>query len=250
MAMIALVAVQVALDVGAVVYSILNRPKNPTANPVIGQISTSANGAPIPFGYGTARVGGQVIWSSGISFTKNTESAKGGPSVTYYNYFCNFAVAWGEGPLTVNRVWADTKLIWIAPGLTSQYPTQDFDAWSSTQLYNPGNVVSFGGQIYQALITNTNVEPDTSITTWQLISDYPPWNSGVNYSVGDVVTYAGSTLWVAQAPSLDIVPGGGDTTDVNGSTVAYWAPLSSAYAQPTHYPGDELQLPDPTIQSF
>lgn len=243
------IVVVAAIEVGALIFRLLNKPRHPVAGPVIDQISQSANGAPIPFGYGTVRIGGQVFWSSGISFTKRNESAKGGPSQTFYNYFTSFAVGWGEGPLFVNRVWADSKLIWVSPGNLSEYPAQDFPAWSSTLLYNPGNVVSFGGKIYQALIVNTNVQPDTSITTWQLISDYPPWTGLVQYSSGDVVTYNGQ-LYVAQAPNLDINPTSGDTIMVNGQNLDYWQLLSKAYPQPVHYPGDEAQMPDPTIQSF
>lgn len=254
MALIALAAVQIALDIGAVVYSILNRPKVPTASPIIGQISGSADGAPIPFGYGTDRIGGQIIWSSGIDFTKRSQSAKGGPTITFYTYFASLAIAWAEGPLTVKRIWADTKLVWVAPGLTSQYPVEDFTPWSSTALYQPGNIVSRSGQIYQSNTVNQNVEPDTDTDeiNWTLISDYPPWRNDFDYSVGDVVMFGGgnSNLWVAMAPSIDIAPGSGNTTQVNGATVPYWLPMNLAYPQPVHYPGNESQLPDPTIQSF
>lgn len=247
--MIALFAVTAAIEIGSMIYRALNKPRVSTASPVINQMSTSANGSPIPFGYGTVRIGGQIIWTTGINYTKKQQSAKGGPSITYYSYFASFAVCWGEGPLIVNRIWGDTKLIYVAPGNTSEYPVQDFPAWSSTQLYNPGNIVSFLGRVYQALIINTAIEPDTSVITWQLISDYPPWDPGVNYSSGDVITY-NSLLYVAQAPSLNINPTSGSTTTVNGTTVAYWASLAKVYPPPTFYPGDEAQMPDPTIQGI
>lgn len=257
MAMIALAA-QLALEVGSVVYSMLNRPQQNQAGPVIGQISTSANGAPIPFGYGTNRIPGQIIWSGGITFKKHNVSEGGifgigGATVTYYSYFCSFAAAFGEGPMCLKRVWADTKIIYIAPGITSsEYPAEDFPAWSSSALYNPGNIVSYQGQVYQALIANTNVTPGTAtVTTWQLISDYQPWSSTIQYNAGDVVAYPniGGAIYVAQASNLNINPTSGNTTTVNGQTVPYWVPLAKAYPQPTIYPGDELQLPDPTIQA-
>jgi hypothetical protein len=254
MAQLALFAVTAAIEIGSMLIRALNKPKISTAAPVINQISSSANGSPIQFGYGTVRIGGQIFWSTGISYTKKQESAKGGPSITYYTYFASFAICWGEGPLIVNRIWGDTKLIYVAPGNTSEYPIQDFPAWSATQLFNPGNIVSYSGQLYTALTVSTGDVPPTSLTNWQLISDYPPWDPAVNYSTGDVVTY-NSLLYVAQAPSLDVNPtqglgfiGGGGTT-VNGTQVTYWAPLSTVYKPPTFYPGDELQMPDPTIQA-
>src|SRR5579859_3274820 len=187
MAQIAIIA---AIEVGTMIYRLLNRPKTHTAAPVIDMVSTSANGSPIPIGYGTVRVGAQIIWSSGIDFKKRNQSSKGGPTQTYYNYFVSFAAAIGEGPMCFKRIWGDSKLIYVDPGLSkSEYPAEDFPAWDTTVLYNPGNIVSYLGQVYEALIVSTGVTQGTSGTTWQLISDYPPWDPGVNYSTGDVVTY-------------------------------------------------------------
>jgi hypothetical protein len=245
MAKLVLAVAAVAIEAGTLIYSLLHRA--PQAAPIVGQISSSANGSPIPFGYGTVRIAGEIIWSTGISFTTHSQSGKGGP--IFYDFFASFAVALGEGPLWVSRIWADTHLIYVDPGTTtSEYPVQDFPPWSATTLYNPDNVVGYNGQVYQALVVNTGVTPGSDPTKWQLISDYPQWSNSVDYNSGDVVLNSG-TLWVANASSLNEVPGNGDTTTVNGETVPYWVPLAAAYPQPTFYPGDEAQLPDPTIQA-
>jgi hypothetical protein len=82
------------------------------------QVSGSANGAPIPFGFGGFRIGCQIIWSSGIkeTTTSQTQSAKGGPSQTSttYSYTISFAAAACKGPAGVTRIWGDSKLIYDA----------------------------------------------------------------------------------------------------------------------------------------
>lgn len=68
MAKIAIAVAKVAIRV-AVSYAAnyLARPK-PTSQPLQHpEVSSAANGAPIPIPSGIVRVAGQVIWSSGIS---------------------------------------------------------------------------------------------------------------------------------------------------------------------------------------
>lgn len=81
-------------------------------------VSSSANGAPITWGYGAFRIGAQIIWSSRIQETKSTtsQSAKGGPSqsTTTYSYTCSFAAAFCEGPANILRIWGDSKLLYDA----------------------------------------------------------------------------------------------------------------------------------------
>ncbi len=80
-------------------------------------VSSSANGAPIIFLYGGARLPGQIIYSSGIKETKTTatQSAKGSPSQTTvsYTYTVDFDAAFCEsdGTAGLSRIWADSKLI-------------------------------------------------------------------------------------------------------------------------------------------
>jgi hypothetical protein len=83
------------------------------------QISNSANGAPIPFGYGGFRIAAQIIWSSGIVETETNQSQSGGkgfgsPTTTTYTYTISFAAAFCEGPATITRIWGDSKLIYDA----------------------------------------------------------------------------------------------------------------------------------------
>lgn len=85
----------------------------------------SAYGQPIPIGYGTIRVAGNVIWADDIQEHKEKKSGKGGPKVVEYTYSQSFAVSLlettfinGAGTLTTNaivgilRIWADGRLIY------------------------------------------------------------------------------------------------------------------------------------------
>lgn len=87
------------------------------------QITSSAAGEPIPWGYGGFRISGNIIWADQIKEikTSQTQSAKGGPSQSSvtYSYTCSFAIGFCEGPASILRIWADSKLIYDATGKTA-----------------------------------------------------------------------------------------------------------------------------------
>jgi hypothetical protein len=73
---------------------------------------TAEEGAVLPRVYGTARVGGTMIWATRFEETRTTErqGGKGGPRVTTSSYFGNVAFAICQGPIAgVRRVWADGR---------------------------------------------------------------------------------------------------------------------------------------------
>lgn len=76
------------------------------------RVADASYGLPIPIVYGTARLGGVMLWSGGIEERTDEESLKGGgPTSTTYAYYCSFALGLCEGPLTnVRKIWLDTKL--------------------------------------------------------------------------------------------------------------------------------------------
>jgi len=106
--------------VGGIVGSLLF-PPDPvrTEGPRLGDlsVSSSAYGAPRAIGYGTVRMGGNVIWALPIREEKKTEKSggKGGApaqEMVTYAYYGTFAVAFGEGLATeVLRIWADADVI-------------------------------------------------------------------------------------------------------------------------------------------
>ncbi len=78
-----------------------------------GRIPGADEGAGIARVYGTARVGGTLIWATRFEEEVTSERAGGkatGPRVETYSYFGNFAVGICEGPIAgVRRVWADGR---------------------------------------------------------------------------------------------------------------------------------------------
>lgn len=80
-------------------------------------VSASTYGNIIPEVWGTVRVGGNMIWSSGI--IEHKAEVKAGPGAFYdkYTYSANFAMALCKGPVIgLIRIWANGKLIYDVSG--------------------------------------------------------------------------------------------------------------------------------------
>ena len=79
--------------------------------PRLGTLSLqgAAEGSPMAYVLGRARVTGQVIWAARFREGRKTSSGgKGGPRVVEYDYSLSFAVALCEGPIDgIGRIWAD-----------------------------------------------------------------------------------------------------------------------------------------------
>ena len=83
-------------------------------------VQNSSFGEPIALAYGTVRLAGNIIWSSGL-IERRSEQTQGGKSgsvtTTSYSYFASFAVAISARPInSIGRIWADGKLIRTADG--------------------------------------------------------------------------------------------------------------------------------------
>jgi hypothetical protein len=118
----------------------------------------SEYGRPIPIVYGTTAMGGNVIWASDLVEEKGDGGGKGGgPSVTTFTYYANFAVAFCEGETTFGRVWAgpEKRLIWDGTTLEGGGSVR-FYSGSEDQLPDPliesylgvGNVPAYRGTAY------------------------------------------------------------------------------------------------------
>lgn len=90
-------------------------------------IQTSTYGTLIPILWGQQRLAGNIIWASVIRSETNTSGGGGGKGggsgggETTYTYFRAVAIALCQGPiLSVDRIWANTGLIW--DGTTATYP--------------------------------------------------------------------------------------------------------------------------------
>ena len=118
------------------------------------KISASTYGNIIPQTYGLCRVAGNMIWAAPIQERKKKKKAgKGGSYYNEFTYFADFAMAFCQGPIdTINRIWADGKLIYDATGKSaaSNDPKYRFSIYqgTETQLPDPTMIASgtAGGQ--------------------------------------------------------------------------------------------------------
>ena len=109
--------------------------------------------------------------------------------------------------------------LWV-PGL-------DFDGvYNENTIYQPGDIVLYGGYLYQSLIINNiNNKPSfnagDSTDAWELVSQAfdmsGAWNNIDEYKVGSVVTYGGN-LYAAIADSTNQVPGNFEVAAIYEST--------------------------------
>ncbi len=74
---------------------------------------TAEEGVALPRLYGTARLGGILIWATRFEESRSTRrQGKLGPKVTEYSYYANVAFALCEGEIAgIRRIWADGREI-------------------------------------------------------------------------------------------------------------------------------------------
>jgi hypothetical protein len=123
----------VGASVGSLIDSqLFPAPGRTIEGPRLGDLAvqSSAYGAPIALPYGTVRLAGNVIWSTGLIETRqeNTTTVKGGKGIASkqkvtqvsYTYSASFAVAIaGREIFDIGRIWADGKLLREAGGALS-----------------------------------------------------------------------------------------------------------------------------------
>ena len=98
-------------------------------------------------------------------------------------------------------------------------PGFEFDTiWNDSIVYQPGDVVRYGGYLYKAIDTNLNSEPSTGTTDWEILFYNTrirgEWSRNVEYLTGDVVRRQGQ-VYIAKQDVL------GNDTDIvgDGSTI-------------------------------
>ena len=117
---------------------------------------TAEEGAAIPRVYGTARVGGIMIWATRFEESSSTSrpGGKTGPKVTEYSYFANVAFGLCEGGIAgVRRVWVDGREIdrnTIEMRVQRGLEAQGVDPLISTK-QGAGNAPAYRGTAYVVL---------------------------------------------------------------------------------------------------
>lgn len=102
---------------------------------------SSEYGRPIPIVYGTIALGGNVIWASDLVEVESESGGGkgGGPEVTNYSYFANFAVAICEGEVSLGRIWAgpEKRLIWDGATLEGAEAGAQLRFYSGSETQEP-----------------------------------------------------------------------------------------------------------------
>ena len=212
---------EIGFTIGGILGGILfpgKLPPGPRLNDLL--VSTATDGAPIPFGYGTTRVAGNIIWAPPIVEHSTTHSVKGGPRQTTFTYTASFAASFGEGPGTISRIWFDSKVVYDTSGTTAAVTaaSQLSDTAAFTSTLNP----PLGSQV---TVTGVGSGYDG---TWQVLQSGP---TAFTVAISQIYTGPGFSL-----PTL---------SGING-TASIPAPT---YPAPTIYFGTQTQNADPTIQA-
>lgn len=78
------------------------------------RVTSSVEGSPLPIVYGRQRVGGNIVWASGLRVTSNRQGGKGGGGgSTTESAATDLAVAICEGPVVrIRRIWANETIIY------------------------------------------------------------------------------------------------------------------------------------------
>lgn len=119
----------------------------PAQGPRLTDLSVSAStyGNPIPWVWGDVRVGGNMIWSSGIIEHKHKKKAGLGSYYNQYSYSANFAMAFCRGPATaLRRIWANGKLIYDSTGTSPNVTNGKFKCifYNGTEEQMPDPTIS------------------------------------------------------------------------------------------------------------
>ncbi|MBI1313692.1 hypothetical protein GC176_20560 [bacterium] len=111
---------QLGFLVGSLLGSFLFQPSGPKNVGKVNDVRVTAStyGSPITRGYGTARIGGNIIWGNALKEHKHHQGKGGGG--TSYTYSWTGGVGICEGPVAdVTRIWADSKIVFDKTGQTS-----------------------------------------------------------------------------------------------------------------------------------
>ena len=131
-------------------------------------VSSSAYGEVRPIGFGSFRMGGNMIWSPGLREIVREErqdapgkggSGGGSQTTRTYEYRASFAIGFGEGPANkILKIWADSKLVYDATGETTGLGKFRFrfHPGDETQLPDPlieadvgvGQAPAYRGEVY------------------------------------------------------------------------------------------------------
>ncbi|CAA2141465.1 phage tail protein [Hyphomicrobium sp. ghe19] len=127
------------LSVGGMVLQMLFAPKpKDQYGPRLSDLNVPAvsPGNPVIWHWGTMKLTTQILWVSPLIETKHVQKAGGkgmmggGPKQITYTYSVDIAHGVCRGPVhKISRIWANQKLLWIAPDLLASEKQAFIDAY-------------------------------------------------------------------------------------------------------------------------
>jgi hypothetical protein len=103
---------QFGAAIGAYVGGVIAAPDQEGPRITDTTVQQSSYGTGIAKTYGTDRIAPTLIWAGPMVEHSDSQSGKGGPTVTTFSYTRSFALLIGDGPIGgIRRIWADTKLV-------------------------------------------------------------------------------------------------------------------------------------------
>lgn len=161
-------------------------------------------------------------------------------SGTYYKV--NDVVKWGSSLYlcntghTAGTNWVDTEA-----NFTLYVGGLEFeDSWSSATLYQPGDIVRYGGYQFVATNESSNVNP-TNTSFWDVLSTgfsvQGEYNNGTAYKPGDVVQFGGY-VYSARVNTTGVLP----SNTTNWDLVSYGVKWNDNWSNSTtYYKGDTVR---------
>lgn len=179
-------------------------------------VQSSLDGAPLPTVWGTVRIAGNVIWSTGLEEIATTTRTGGGGSggggrgsVTTYSYRTDVAVALCAGPIVgIRRIWADGKLIYDV-GTGASYPTLTASASQAAAIrVYPGSETQQPDPLIQAVegAANTPAYRGTAYVVFEdfLLADFGNRLPNLSFEV----VRAGAPTGLALLSTSETAPSG------------------------------------------
>lgn len=193
-----------------------------------GQSTSAVVGAPIPWVFGTQRVGGIVIWASPIREIAHTEEVggKGGPeqSQTTYEYRRSFAILLCEGPISgVRRIWANGKLIYDRADHSDDGLTADSLQDLLAQLAALNSQWNNKMTIY---LGTEDQEPDPTIESFEGVGNVPAYRGYAYVVFNDVQLKPEDGLRIPAQWSFEVYEDGDteshDLTEYSNEVLMPW----------------------------
>jgi hypothetical protein len=179
----------------------------------------------------------QLLWdefNQGIEYKADWTSS--------FKYKINDVVKYGAGLWICTTAHTSTSVFADDDGNWSQF-LEGFEfeeQWNISTVYQPGDVVQYGGNLYISRTNHVGATPSTSGINWSLFTEGFNWSSdwaiNASYRISDVVRVNGTTyLATADSPSVTrtITTTNSGTSLFTGSTTGLVAGLAVQFTGTT-----------------